>query len=49
MFGVALAALGMLGTMTMALTIDAYGPSTTIIIFLDIVYVIYIYIYIYLY
>merc|ERR1711959_447384 len=26
MFGVALAALGMLGTMTMALTIDAYGP-----------------------
>jgi len=25
-FGVALAALGMLGTMTMALTIDAYGP-----------------------
>merc|ERR1719498_2251592 len=26
MLGVALAALGMLGTMTMALTIDAYGP-----------------------
>merc|ERR1711879_966275 len=26
MFGVALGALGMLGTMTMALTIDAYGP-----------------------
>merc|ERR550514_1850221 len=26
MFGVALAALGMLGTMTMGLTIDAYGP-----------------------
>merc|ERR1719453_2864803 len=26
MFGVALSALGMLGTMTMALTIDAYGP-----------------------
>merc|ERR1719207_435948 len=26
MFGIALAALGMLGTMTMALTIDAYGP-----------------------
>jgi len=26
MFGVALAALGMLGTMTSALTIDAYGP-----------------------
>jgi len=26
MFGVSLAALGMLGTMTMALTIDAYGP-----------------------
>merc|ERR1711904_135340 len=26
MFGVALGALGMLGTMTMGLTIDAYGP-----------------------
>merc|ERR1719247_1071579 len=26
MFGIALSALGMLGTMTMALTIDAYGP-----------------------
>merc|ERR1719487_163816 len=26
MFGVALSALGMLGTMTMGLTIDAYGP-----------------------
>merc|ERR1719210_1450669 len=26
MFGVALAALGMLGTLTMGLTIDAYGP-----------------------
>merc|ERR1719171_3041417 len=26
MFGIALAALGMLGTMTMGLTIDAYGP-----------------------
>merc|ERR1719201_153100 len=26
MFGVALGALGMLGTMTLALTIDAYGP-----------------------
>merc|ERR1712226_731254 len=26
MFGVSLGALGMLGTMTMALTIDAYGP-----------------------
>merc|ERR1711972_647391 len=26
MFGIALGALGMLGTMTMALTIDAYGP-----------------------
>jgi len=26
MYGIALAALGMLGTMTMALTIDAYGP-----------------------
>merc|ERR1712151_381141 len=26
MFGVALGALGILGTMTMALTIDAYGP-----------------------
>merc|ERR1719316_228638 len=26
MFGIALCALGMLGTMTMALTIDAYGP-----------------------
>merc|ERR1719515_378398 len=26
MFGIALAALGMLGTMTLALTIDAYGP-----------------------
>merc|ERR1719201_2385452 len=26
MFGIALVALGMLGTMTMALTIDAYGP-----------------------
>merc|ERR1719203_2376611 len=26
MFGVALGALGMLGTMTMALTVDAYGP-----------------------
>merc|ERR1719399_1978331 len=26
MFGVAMSALGMLGTMTMALTIDAYGP-----------------------
>merc|ERR1719453_914190 len=26
MFGVALSALGMLGTMTMALSIDAYGP-----------------------
>ena len=26
MYGVSLAALGMLGTLTMALTIDAYGP-----------------------
>merc|ERR1711904_397124 len=26
MFGIALSALGMLGTLTMALTIDAYGP-----------------------
>merc|ERR1719156_252865 len=26
MFGIALGALGMLGTLTMALTIDAYGP-----------------------